>query len=260
MTAFFLIIVLVYVCSLIYLYFNQRNMMYFPDTARPAPVDGVETVTVTTRDDLELQSWFLPPADKNKPVILLFHDNAGNFSHRLWKAALFNQKGYGVLLAEYRGYGGNPGRISEEGFYNDGRAYMDYLIQRDYKIVLYGESIGTGIATRMADEYEILGLILEAPYTSVGAVAQSIYPLVPVNLLLRDKYPSIDIIKKVKAPKLFIHGALDRTIPVRFGRELFEAAPEPKTFILLKSAGHNDLYDHGAAPQVIRFLDSFSRN
>ena len=111
----------------------------------------------------------------------------------------------------------------------------------------------------MAAEYDTLGLILEAPYTSVGAVAQSIYPIVPVNLLLRDKFPSIEIIEKVKAPKLFIHGALDRTIPARFGRKLFEAAPEPKTFILLESAGHNDLYDHGAAEQAIRFLDALGR-
>lgn len=259
MIEFSLIIVFVYISSLTYLYFNQRNMMYFPDTTRPVPVKGVETINVKTEDGLDLQAWFLPPADKNKPVILLFHGNAGNFSHRLWKAALFHEKGYGVLLAEYRGYGGNPGKISEQGFYNDGRAYTDYLIQRGYKIVLYGESIGTGVATRMAAEYEILGLILEAPYTSIGAVAQSVYPVVPVKLLLRDRFPSIDIIGKVKAPKLFIHGALDRTIPVRFGQKLFETAPEPKTFILLESAGHNDLYDHSAAEHVIRFLDALGR-
>lgn len=258
MIEFFLVIIFVYIGSLAYLYFNQRNMMYFPDTARPAAVAGVATINVATKDGLDLQSWFLPPPDKNKPVILLFHGNAGNYSHRLWKAALFHQKGYGVLLAEYRGYGGNPGTISEQGFYDDARAYMDYLNKHGYKIVLYGESIGTGVATRMAVEYETLGLILESPYTSIDAVAQSIYRVVPVKLLLRDRFPSIDIIEKVKVPKLFLHGALDRTIAVRFGHKLFEAAPEPKTFVLLKSAGHNDLYDHGAAEQVIRFLDEVS--
>jgi fermentation-respiration switch protein FrsA (DUF1100 family) len=234
-------------------------MIYFPDAAKPdiAHIPNAKIVEVTASDGVKIQGWYFPPRDESMPVVLQFHGNAGNISHRLHKALPLARQGYGVLMAEYRGYGGNPGEVTEEGLYKDARAYIEFL--KNKRVVLQGESLGTGVAVRMASEYDVAGLILESPYTSIGAVAQSIYRIVPVQLLLKDKFPSIDIIGKVKAPKLFIHGALDRTIPLGFGRKLFEAAPEPKTFILLKSAHHNDLYDHGAEQEVLRFLNSVSK-
>jgi fermentation-respiration switch protein FrsA (DUF1100 family) len=256
MINYLIITILVYLGSLAYLFFNQRNMIYFPDIARPDIPTGAEIIKVTDKDGVAVEGWYFPPRDEGMPVLLHFHGNAGNNSHRVWKARLLNSQGYGVLLAGYRGYGGNPGQITEQGLYADARAYMEFLKTKKNPIVLHGESLGTGIAVRMANEYDVAGLILESPYTSIGEVAQSIYPIVPVRWLLQDKFPSIDIIGEIKAPKLFIHGARDRTIPLRFGQKLFKAASEPKTFIALETAGHNDLYEYGAALHVLQFLST----
>lgn len=261
MIEFILITIFVYLVSLGYLYFNQRNMIYYPDTTRPdiSLAEGAQIVEVATSDGLTLQGWYFPPADETMPTILHFQGNAGNQAHRVWKANLLHEKGYGVLLAGYRGYGGNPGSISEAGFMNDARAYIEFLKSRKNPIVIHGESIGTGVAARMASEYDVAGLILESAYSSIADVAQAIYFLVPVRLLLKDQFRSIDVIAKVKAPKLFIHGLKDYTIPSRFGIKLFEAAQEPKSFVLLDSAGHNDLYQHGAALHVLQFLSTITK-
>ncbi|MBK7361408.1 MAG: alpha/beta hydrolase [Micavibrio sp.] len=112
----------------------------------------------------------------------------------------------------------------------------------------------------MAAENDPVGLSLEAPFDSLAGVAQSMYPVVPVSLLLKDKYDSAALIKNVKAPKLFIHGERDRTIPIRFAKALFEAASEPKSFVSIDSAAHNDLYDHGAALHVLQFLSTIEGN
>ncbi len=256
MVDFIFVFALVYLATTAYLYFNQRNLVYFPDKTRPAITAGAEVITVQTSDGLTLEGWYYPPKNPSLPVILHFQGNAGNQAHRAWKAEFFAGQGYGVLLAGYRGYGGNPGSISEEGLYNDGRAYIEFLKTGNRPIILYGESLGTGIATRMAAEYDIAGLILEAPYSSIVDVAQSIYIFVPVRQLLKDKFQSIQSIGKVKAPKLFIHGERDATIPIRFGRKLFDAAQEPKSFISIDSAGHNDLYMNGTALHVLQFLST----
>jgi fermentation-respiration switch protein FrsA (DUF1100 family) len=259
MINYLIIALLVYLGSLAYLYFNQRNMIYYPDTARPDTVEGVQDAKVTTKDNLTLWGWFLPPQN-GKPIVVFFHGNAGNYSHRIGKAFAINEQGYGVVLAEYRGYGGNPGKPDKEGLLNDGRAWMEFAQAQNHPIVIYGESIGSAIATAMAAENDAGGLILEAPFDSLAGVARSMYPVVPVSLLLKDKYDSAALIKDVKAPKLFIHGEKDRTVPIRFGRALFEAAGEPKSFISIESAAHNDLYDHGAALHVLQFLSTIEGN
>lgn len=259
MIDYLIIALLVYLGSLAYLYFNQRNMIYHPDTARPATVNGVQDAKVSTKDNLTLWGWFLPPQG-DKPIVILFHGNAGNYSHRISKAMAMNEQGYGVILAEYRGYGGNPGRPDKEGLLNDGRAWMEFALAQNRPVIIYGESIGSAIATAMAAENDAAGLILEAPFDSLVGVAQSIYPVVPVSLLLKDKFDSAVLIKNVKAPKLFIHGERDRTVPIRFGKALFEAAGEPKSFVSIDSAAHNDLYDHGAALHVLQFLSTIEGN
>ncbi len=259
------IAVLVYAALLAYLYFNQRNMMYFPDTSPPNQIgpEGLETsfetAEVTTKDNLSLKGWYIPPRDKDKPVIVVFHGNAGHYGDRLDKMAGFAFNGYGLLLAGYRGYGGNPGKPSEQGLYADARAYLDWLEAKGIpgsQIVLYGESLGTGVAVQMATEREIGALVLEAPYSATSDVAQSVYFFMPVKLLMKDQYRSVDKIGQVTAPVLIVHGALDRMIPIAFGRMLFEQANEPKTFIPLASAAHNDIYDHGAQAHIHEFLDA----
>lgn len=260
MIDYLVIALLVYLGSLAYLYFNQTNLIFHPDTSRPDTVDGVQDAKVTTQDGLTLWGWYLPPQG-NKPIIVLFHGNAGNYSHRIGKAFALNEQGYGVILTEYRGYGGNEGRPSKDGLLDDGRAWMEFAQAQNRPLIIYGESIGTAVATAMAAEHpEAKALVLEAPFSALADVAQSIYVIVPVKALLKVNFDSALLIKDVKMPKLFIHGDKDRTIPIRFARKLYDATPEPREFAQIEGAGHNDLYDHGAALHVLKFLSTIEGN
>ena len=259
---------LVYLVVIGFMYIFQRHMMHFPNRTRPDPAaygvqDNVQIVRVTTADGLKLEGWYFAPQDRDKPVIVNFHGNAWNIAERLPKMAGFIRAGYGVLLAEYRGYGGNPGKPTEEGLYVDARAYLKWLREMEgvspAHIIFYGESLGTGVALQMAAEQSqrkepVSAVVLEAPYSSVVDVAQSRYFFAPVRWLIKDHYKSTEKIDRVKAPILFLHGTKDRTIPIRFARKLFEFAEEPKTFVTLEGAAHNDLYDYGAETHVLDFL------
>lgn len=255
--------ILVYLGLLAFLYFYQRSLLYFPDKQTPHPADfgveeQVEVVHVTTRSGLKLHGWYIPPGDPAKPDMVFFHGNAGHFGHRIYKAAPYIEAGYGVLLAEYPGYGGNPGKPSEEGFYESGRAFISWLQNEKERTVpvLYGESIGTGVAVQMAGEFDIDALILEAPYSSMVHLGQSRYIVVPVGLLLKDRYESINKIEHISVPKFFIHGVRDMTIPIKFARQLYDKASEPKSFVEIEKAGHNDLYNYGAQLHVLDFLST----
>ncbi|MBL4589053.1 MAG: alpha/beta hydrolase [Alphaproteobacteria bacterium] len=265
MMHYVLVIALVYVCALAFMYFNQRSMLYYPDKSQPNPVamgvNNVEIARVQTEDGLTLEGWYFAPSDSKKPVIVLFHGNAGNFAHRGYKASYYMNEGYGVLLAEYRGYGGNPGTPTEQGLYKDARAYLDWLKTKnnmaDENIVIYGESIGTGVAVQMATEYNVKAVILEAAYSSTVDIAKNIYGFLPIKLLMKDQFLSVENIYNVHAPLLLVHGDKDITIPIALSRKLFDAANEPKTFINIPDAGHNNLYDHGAHKYILKFLKKY---
>ncbi|MCK5284715.1 MAG: alpha/beta hydrolase [Alphaproteobacteria bacterium] len=260
-------VLFIYFILVVFFYFSQRNFIYFPDKTVPIAANwGVRDyvpVEAHTKDGLILNAWYLPFDDKESPVVLMFHGNASHFAGRIYKAPTFLNEGVGLLLAEYRGYGGNSGKISEENLYDDGRAYIKWLQEEQgispEKIILYGESLGTGIAVQMAMEYPVKALILEAPYTSIPDVAKQYYFFIPVNLLIKDSYRNIDKIKKVKAPLLIIHGQDDNIIPIKLGIELFNKANEPKTFINIPAAGHNNLYDMGAPLHIREFLRTIAK-
>jgi uncharacterized protein len=243
------------------LYLFQRHLLYFPDRTRPALGElaplGFREVTVTTADGLSLLSWYLPPRE-GRPVIAYFHGNGGHIGYRAGRLPRFVREAYGVLILEYRGYGGNPGTPTEAGLYADGAAALDFL-QRDgirpSRLALYGESLGSGVAVYLAAQREIGALILEAPFTSVAEVAQYHYSFVPAALLLQDRFDSMSRIGNVKAPILILHGDRDRVVPVRFGRALFDAAPEPKQFWFSPQAGHEDLARFGALDAAVAFVE-----
>jgi fermentation-respiration switch protein FrsA (DUF1100 family) len=243
------------------LYLFQRHLLYFPDRTHPELGElselGFREVKVTTADGLSLLSWYLPPRE-GRPVIVYFHGNGGHIGYRAGRLRRFARDGYGVLMLEYRGYGGNPGAPSEAGFYADAAAALDFLARDGImpnRLVLYGESLGSGVAVYLAAQREIGALILEAPFTSVAEVAQYHYSFVPASLLLWDRFDSFSRIGNVKAPILLLHGDRDRVVPVRFGRALFEAAPKPKTFWFSPEAGHEDLARFGALDAVAAFLE-----
>jgi fermentation-respiration switch protein FrsA (DUF1100 family) len=225
-------------------------MIYFPEPltnndpgAWGAP--SMRIVTYPTSDGLTLNSWYRPARDE-LPTIVFFHGNAGHIGYRIPKIQGLLDAGYGMLLAGYRGYDGNTGEPTETGLYQDGRAALDFLQTQDIaleRVILFGESLGTGVSVQLATEYPIKALILQSPFTSLVAVGKRHYPYLPVAQLLQDRYDSINKIIDIKAPLLILHGKRDEIVPFSQGQELFNAAHEPKQFIEYETVMHNDFPD-----------------
>lgn len=248
----------------------QRRLMYFPAAHVPTPdaigLTSVEPVTFETADGLVLNGWFLAaPRPSPRFTILVFNGNAGNRAHRGPLATALNQHGFQVLLLDYRGYGGNPGTPSESGLVEDSRAARAYVLGRSdvdaSRLVYFGESLGAAVAVGLAAEYPPAALILRSPFTSMADVGQYHYPFLPVRLLLRDRFPSIDRIHLIRSPLLVIAGARDRIVPIQQSRRLYTAASDPKTIVIVPGADHND-YDLVAGNEmiltIVRFLQPLS--
>jgi fermentation-respiration switch protein FrsA (DUF1100 family) len=242
------------------MYVLQRSFLYFPSAVTPEPAEyGAEDMRVVryaAADGTELAAWFRPPED-GRTTIVYFHGNAGHLGDRADKTRAYRQAGHGLLLAGYRGYGGNAGRPTESGLYADARAAFGWLAGQGIDppaTVVYGESLGSGVAVQMAVEHPVAGVVLEAPFSSVVDVGQARFPILPVRWLMLDRYDSAAKIARAEAPVLILHGERDLTVPIRYGRRLYRAAEEPRAFAHFPLAGHNDLYDHGAAERVLAFL------
>ncbi len=243
------------------LFFLQRRLLYHPGSIRPALADlavlGVREIELTTEDGLTLFSWYLPPR-AGRPVIAYFHCHGGHIGYRAERLRRFAREGYGVLLAEYRGYAGNPGLPCEDGLFADGEAALDFLAGAGIdpaEIVVWGESLGSGIAVYLAARHKVAAVILEAPYTSVAAAAQRHYPFVPAALLVRDRFDSLSRVGRVTAPLLVLHGERDMVVPARHGRALLAAANTPKEGWFAPEASHENLARFGALEAAIAFID-----
>jgi fermentation-respiration switch protein FrsA (DUF1100 family) len=242
------------------LYLAQRSLLYHPSAQRPSlgglALLGAYEAALRTEDGLLLFSWYLPPP-VGAPVIVYFHGNGGNIGQRGDRMRRFAAVGFGALLVEYRGYAGNPGAPTEAGLLTDARAALTFLdaqrIAPDRR-VLYGESLGSGIAVQIAADRQVAALILESPYTSVADVAQYHYPWVPVRWLLHDKFDALTVIGRVTAPSLFLHAESDHVIPVRFGRALYAAAPGPKETWSTSQGDHEDVGRLGGFEAAIDFV------
>jgi hypothetical protein len=243
------------------LFVSQRSLLY-PGAGRDSPLPaaeagltGFEDVVLATPDGERLMAWWKPP-QPGKALLIYFHGNGGSLRNRRFRAEALTQGGRGLLLVSYRGYSGSSGSPSEEGLRIDARTAYDWAARSHdlRRIVLYGESLGTGVAVRLATERRIGGLILDAPYTSTAEVASGLYWYVPVSWLMLDQYRSIDVIGEVKAPILVMHGDQDRIIPFAFGERLYAAAPEPKRFLRLPGVGHTRVLESGGLAAVNAFL------
>lgn len=244
------------------LYNGQRGLLYNPDQTIPDPkiygASDMAVVQALTTDGLSLHAWWRPPTDALKPVIVYFHGNAGHIGDRAGKVRAVLDAGYGVLLMSYRYNAGAGGTPSEAGLFLDGEAAIQYLAKAGYgaeRLVMYGESLGSGVAVEMAVRHNVTAVVLEAPYTNMADVAQHHYWYTPARWLLKDRFDSASRIRDVKAPVLVFHGGRDRVIPERYGRGLYDVAAQPKEFQFFENGAHNDLYDHGAAKAVLAFLE-----
>lgn len=251
---------LVYLGLMAAAYIFQRQVLYIPGSFLPAPqnvgLGDAVAISYPTADGLIVKSWYFAPKS-GMPVILLFHGNAGTIADRAFKAVRFQAAGYGVLLAEYRGYGGNPGAPAEQGLYADGEAALGFLAHEGYgpeRLVVYGESLGSGVAVELARRHRFAAVVLEAPFTSIPDVGQHHYWFLPVRLLIEDRFASIDKIDQIRAPLLIVHGEADTVVPVEHGRRLLARARQPKRAVFLEQARHNDIFTTGGDAAVLSFL------
>ncbi len=251
--------------GLFLLWYRQRQLIYFPSQAVPpaaAVLPGSEEVAFDTEDGLRLRGWFVPAAGEPSGLtVLVLNGNGGNRAHRAPLAAALSRAGLAVLLFDYRGYGGNPGTPTETGLLSAARAARAYLASRSdvdpARLAYLGESLGTGVAVALAVEQPPLALVLRSPFTSLVDMGRLHYPVLPVGLLLWDRYPSLERIGRVTAPVLVVAGERDSLVPVAQSRRLYEAAAEPKRFVLIAGADHNDyalLAGDQFIGEVVRFL------
>jgi fermentation-respiration switch protein FrsA (DUF1100 family) len=248
--------------ALVLLFTVQRKIVFNPGIERPGLVEalapaGMREVPLASTDDLTITSWYLPPSRADGQVIAYFHGNAGHHGGRVPRVVPYAAAGYGVLIVGYRGYGGNPGMPTEAGLYADARAALNFLQDQSVnpgQLILFGESLGSAVATQMAVERPAKALILEAPFASILLSARQRYKYVVFDFLVRDKFDTLSKIARIDKPLLIFHGDLDRVTPAHFGRRLFAAAKEPKQGLFPTGAGHNDLMEHGMAERVLAFL------
>ncbi len=258
------IAIAVYAAVIALLYVGQRRLMYFPDRQRPDPVAAgvseLAEITLRTADGLELLAWYRP-APIGSATLVFFHGNAGSLGNRGAKLRPYIDAGLGVLITAYRGYSGNAGDPFETGLYADGRAALDYLIAQGVPAgttVVYGESLGGGVAVQLATERKLAAVVLEAAFTSMAATARHHYPWAPAGWLVRDRFDNLAKIDRVNAPLLIVHGTADRVIPVAMAEQLFAAAREPKQVRYLRSSGHNDNHRNGLAEAVLQFIAEYA--
>jgi hypothetical protein len=239
------------------MFFAQRSLLY-PGASRvslPASAPWGEWVEIATPDGEKLAALHSPP-DAGRPTILLFGGNGDSIANYGFLAEALGRQGHGMLAPSYRGYPGSTGTPSETGLLVDGLAAFDWLSARDDgPIVLLGRSLGSGVAVNTAAEREAAGLVLVSPFLSVQAIASSLYPYLPVGLLIRDSFRSDLRIAGVAAPKLFLHGDRDGTVPLASGQALFEIAVDPKRFSVHRGLGHNDIFSPDVVAEIVAFAD-----
>lgn len=262
--------VLVLVSMLAIVWTQQRRLIYFPfgEVASPEALglEGVSAVSFPTSDGLSLNGWFVSPAKAPEFTVIVFNGNAGNRSYRAPLAAAFARANFAVLLFDYRGFGGNPGFPTESGLSVDARAARGYVIAQPNvdreRLVYFGESLGSAVATELAVDHPPAALVLRSPFTSLSDIGRVHYPMLPVRWLLRDRYDTIGRISRVRAPVLIVGGDRDRIVPIAQTRQLYGAARDPKSLLNIDGADHNDdALVHGRAmiDGVIRFLRNLPR-
>ena len=250
-----------YVGLCVLLFLLQRKLQYFPDASEvplPAGAAGLRDVTFSTEDGVKLRAWYW--SGKLGVTIIVFHGNAGHRGHRLFLMEEFHRLGYGILMLDYRGYGGSEGSPTESGLYLDGEAALSWLADEapTDRVVYLGESLGSGVAVEMAVRHPSEALIIQSGFASAVDVARRVYPFLPCSWLMKDRYESASKVDRISMPTLFIHGERDRTVPTDSGRQLYELFPEPKEWLGIEGAGHNNLLELGWA-QYFGKIDAFLR-
>jgi hypothetical protein len=255
---------LIYIFVIFFLFFFQRNLLYHPNENNyfgDKLKVNIEKVQIRTSDDINLLGWF-HKKDLNKfKTIVYFHGNAGRLENRIYKLNHFKDMNVNFLIISWRGFNGNSGKPSEKGLYKDGESVISWLkkmglVEKD--IILYGESLGTGIATQIAQNRKFAGLILETPFTSMVDAAKNFYPYIPVSLLLKDRYENDKKIKNINIPVLVMHGEVDKIVPFWMGKKIYNMANEPKYSYFTKYDNHMMKYDKNLLIVLKEFINGLN--
>ena len=255
---------LIYLSVLIFLFFFQRSLLYLPNVNNyfgDTLSVNIEKVQIRTADNINLVGWF-HKKDLNKfKTVVYFHGNAGKLENRIHKLNHFKDMDVNFLIIAWRGFSGNEGKPSEEGLYIDANSVIKWLKSLGLKendIVLYGESLGTGVATEIAQSNNFAGLVLETPFTSMIEAAKNFYPYIPVGLLLKDKYDNQKKIRNINIPVLVMHGEADQIVPFWMGKKIYEIANQPKYSYFTKFDDHMMEYDEKLVLVFKRFIKSLN--
>ena len=261
---FILIISFIYFLVLVFLYFYQRNLLYHPNVnsySGDKILVDIKKVKILTSDNIELIGWFHEKNLKDFKTLIYFHGNAGSLENRIHKLNHFKEMNINFLIIAWRGFSGNKGTPSEQGLYEDGKSAINWLIKKgveEKNLVVYGESLGTGVATQLAQNSNFAGIILETPFTSMVHAAKIFYPYVPVNLILKDKFENYKKIKNINSPILVMHGEADQIVPFSMGKKIYEIANEPKYSYFTKYDNHMMEYDEKLVLALKSFIKSLN--
>ena len=259
-----ILVSLVYFFASLGLYIFQRDLLYHPTENN---YDGdkltvnIQEVKIITDDNIDLLAWYHNKDINKFKTILFLHGNAGSLENRIHKINHFEDMNINFLLLSWRGFSGNKGKPTEKGLYQDARSAVKWLVKQgviEENIIIYGESLGTGITTEIAQNKNFAGIILETPFTSMVAAGKSKYPIFPIKLLLKDKYESDKKIKNIKSPVLIMHGEEDQIVPFWMGEKMFQMANEPKYSYFTKFDDHMMEYDENLVLELKKFIRSLN--
>ena len=258
------LVFLVYFLVSLGLYVFQRNLLYHPtenNYGGDRLTVNIEKVKIVTEDNIDLLAWYHNKDINKFKTILYLHGNAGSLENRIHKINHFEDMNINFLLLSWRGFSGNKGEPTEQGLYQDARSAVKWLIKQgvfEENIIIYGESLGTGVTTEIAQNKNFAGIILESPFTSMVAAGKSKYPIFPIRLLLKDRYESDKKIKNIKSPVLIMHGEQDNIVPFWMGEKMFELANEPKYSYFSKYDDHMMDFNNDLINSIKLFLKSLN--
>ena len=258
-----ILLLIVYFIITFFLYFFQRNLLYYPTENNYYGDElkvSIEKIKINTKNNLELLSWYHKKNSRYKTILFL-HGNAGTLENRIHKINHFKDIKINFLILSWRGFSGNNGKPTEQGLYDDAISAIRWLKNQGFEerdIIIYGESLGTGVATEIAQNKNFAGIILESPFTSMVDVGKNKYPFFPIGLLLKDKYESYKKIKNINSPILIMHGEDDSIVPFFMGQKMYELANEPKYSYFSKYDDHMMEYNEKLLKELKNFIYSLN--
>ena len=255
-------IVLCYLLILVFVFFYQRNLLYYPFENNYSNHEinfSYEEVIIPKSNGNNLNGWFHKKDLMKNKTLVFFHGNAGDLTNRIYKLNLIKDFDINFLIVAYRGFSGNKGKPTEKGLYEDARKTLDWLAKQgvnENQIIIYGESLGTGVSIEVSQNKKFAGIILESPFTSMVDAGKFYYPYLPVSLLLKDRYETIKKLENINIPILVMHGKKDRIVPFHMGKKVFEKANKPKFYYFAEEDDHMMDYNENLLKALNNFFQS----